>query len=264
MDLREGLGQAEEGGQAVPVLCWHEIAPGFLPSPTRVSPETFSRQLETLQQEGYRSLGLEHWVEGQGRAAPGERTVLLVFDDAYEGVYHHARPLLREAGYQATLFPVLDYIGRKANWDPAPRLRARTHMSEEQIAILLEEGWSLGLHGRSHRPLVGLDLEQLDAELVSARAELELRFDQLVKVISWPYGLSDRRARHLASAAGLRLGLGRFGGEGLFDLPRCMLYDSHGPQELRSLLAGTLPDRRQRWAARGAALSAWVASRRKS
>ena len=262
-DLRTGLPNVGDpiATEAVPVFCWHGISGGTLPSSTRVSRARFAAQLQGLADAQAQPLTLEDYDRQRGLRPVGSRQCLLVFDDGYESVLHHAFPLLAERGWTATVFPVLDFIGQRARWDPAAWLHAPRHLDRRQLNTLLDAGWQLGLHGRSHRPLDRCGLEVLDAELVSARADLELEFGLLIRVISWPWGLSDRRARRLAEAAGLHLGLGRAGSADPMDRPRRMIYGSHGPRAMARMLAGAEEDFRQRLAALGAGLSAELARR---
>jgi peptidoglycan/xylan/chitin deacetylase (PgdA/CDA1 family) len=265
LDLRAGLPRAPQATalEPVPVFCWHQIAPGPLPSPIRVSPATFRRQVQALAGAGAGPLSLEDYDACRGLRTPGSGACLLVFDDGYTGVRDHALPVLGELGWTAAVFPVLDFLGRRPGWDPARWLGNHAHLDREGLERLLDHGWQVGLHGRSHRPLDRCDLAVLDRELVEARAELELLLGILVRVISWPWGLSDRRARRLAEAAGLHLGLGRFGSEDPMDRPRSMVYSSHGPQHLEAMLAGRPPDLLQHLAALGAGLSAELARYRR-
>jgi peptidoglycan/xylan/chitin deacetylase (PgdA/CDA1 family) len=262
-DLRRGLPVlgATPDLESVPVFCWHGVAPGLMPSPTRVTPATFGRQLDGLAAAGARPLTLAEFDAAGGKRPVGSRECLLVFDDGYASVLEHAYPALAARGWTAAAFPVLGFIGRTASWDPAQRLGRCRHLDHKELGFLLEAGWQVGLHGRTHCPLDRCGLARLDTELVTARAELELELGILVKVISWPWGLSDRRARRLAEAAGLHLGLGRHGSNDPMDRPRRMVYASHGPADLARMLAGAPPDLRQRAAAWGASLSAELARR---
>lgn len=229
----------------------------------RVTPARFRLQLEGLAAAGATPLTLEQFDDCRGLREPGTRDCLLVFDDGYAGVEDHALPVIRELGFRAAVFPVLEFIGRPSSWDPARWLGTRAHMSRQSLERLLENGWGIGLHGRTHRPLDRCDLALLDRELVSARAELELELGILVRVISWPWGLSDRRARRLAEAAGLHLGLGRAGSADPMDRPRRMVYPWHTPGDLGRMLTGASPDGSQRLATLGALVSAELARLRR-
>jgi peptidoglycan/xylan/chitin deacetylase (PgdA/CDA1 family) len=250
-------------GRPIPVLVWHKVDPRPEPGLTRISPRRFRRQLAAL--EGWSSLDAAEFVARNGRMATHERLVLLCFDDAYASVAEHAAPALAERGLSGLLFPVLDCIGADNRWDRGLLGARFRHLDGQGLQRLLSEGWSLGLHGRSHRCLAGASLAVLDAELVSARAELELRFGRSVHLLAWPWGRCDRRAVRIAQAAGLRLAFGRCRGPvHPFCLPRYHVYPHHGPRALAAMLAGAPEDLVQRLAGGGAWLSSLLGSRPRS
>lgn len=245
----------------IPVLTWHKVSPRPEPGITVVGPARFRAQVEALRAGGARSLSLEAYLARRGRQEAGEGLCLLCFDDAYACVADEAYPVLRMAGFTATLFPVLDWIGRDNRWDRGLLGRRYPHLDEGGITRLLEAGWSLGLHGRTHCHLAGRSLVVLDRELVSARAELEQRFARAVHAVAWPYGRCDRRAVLVAQAAGLRLGFGRGGGGHPMCRDRHHLYAVHGPAQVAAMLGGAPPGPLQHVAGWGARLSSWIGGR---
>lgn len=250
----------------IPVLTWHKVSPRWEPGITVVSPQRFQRQVAVLVEAGTRTLSLEEYISRDGLQAEGENLVLLCFDDAYACVEEEAFPVLQRAGFTAALFPVLGWIGDWNRWDRGLLGRRFRHLDEAGIAALLERGWSLGLHGRSHCSLAGRPLEVLERELVEARSELESRFGRPVRALAWPFGLCDRRALRVAEAAGLRAGFGHLPrglpAAGLrLCRPRLAVYPLHGRRRLLQMLAGGGPDLLQELGARGAALSARIGGR---
>jgi peptidoglycan/xylan/chitin deacetylase (PgdA/CDA1 family) len=250
----------------IPVLTWHKVSPRWEPGITVVSPERFEIQVEALRAAGAQTLTLEEYILRDGRQAEDETLCLLCFDDAYECVDEWALPMLERAGFTAALFPVLGWLGDWNRWDRGLLGRRFRHLDEAGIRRLLAAGWSLGLHGYSHRSLVACPLEILECELVDARSELELRFERNVHAIAWPFGRCDRRAVRVAEAAGLRAGFGHAeaGSLGAFHpmcRPRLAVYPLHGEAALRRMLGGADADLLQRLARRGAGLSARIGGR---
>ena len=245
----------------IPVLTWHKVSPSWEPGITVVSPARFRLQIEALQAAGARPLSLEDYIARGGLQEEGGRRCLICFDDAYECVAEHAAPLLLKLGWPATLFPVLGWLGDWNRWDRGLLGRRFRHLDADGLRRLLDRGWSLGLHGRSHCRLCGRGLEELEREVVEARAELELLFGRSVHAIAWPYGRCDRRAVRVAQAAGLRVGFGRCRLEHPLCRPRHVVYPVHGPRALEAMLAGAGPDAWQRLAGCGAGLSSWIGGR---
>ncbi|MFA7332329.1 MAG: polysaccharide deacetylase family protein [Candidatus Delongbacteria bacterium] len=255
-----------EAWRPIPVLTWHKVSPRWEPGITVVSPARFRLQVEALKDAGAHSVSLAEYIRRDGLQEPGEGLCLLCFDDAYECVADEAFPVLRRAGLTAALFPVLGYLGEWNRWDRGLLGRRFRHLDEGGIRRLLEAGWSVGLHGYSHRALTGCSLSILERELVDARSELELTFGQTVHAIAWPFGRCDRRAVRVAEAAGLRAGFGQappFPNQAFHRLcrPRLAVYPLHGAAQLRAMWQGAGPDALQRLAGWGARLSALIGGR---
>lgn len=242
----------------IPVLTWHKVSPRREPGITALSPKRFQHQVKAMRAYGARAITLENWLQRKGMQEREEGLVLLCFDDAYACVAQYAAPMLAEAGFVATLFPVLDFLGKENLWDRGLLGRRFTHLDAAGIEALLEQGWSLGLHGRSHRQLAGRSLEVLDRELVTARSELELQFERNVHVVAWPFGRWDRRALLVAQAAGLRAGFGRGGNGHPMCRSRLMLYPHHDSSAVEAMLKGGSEDWIQRLAGLGASLSSFL------
>lgn len=84
-------------------------------------------------------------------------------------------------------------------------------MTWDQIRALARAGMDVESHSRSHRVLQTLDREELEAELVGSRAELETQLGRPVRAIAYPVGRRlGRGARWIREAlarAGYQLGL---------------------------------------------------------
>jgi peptidoglycan/xylan/chitin deacetylase (PgdA/CDA1 family) len=95
-------------GEALGIVTYHRVAetvPG-LPAPLcNVTPARFREHLTTLLQAGFRFLPLTKVLELRSRGElPPPRSVVLTFDDGFEGVYRHAWPVMRELGVPGTIF----------------------------------------------------------------------------------------------------------------------------------------------------------------
>lgn len=77
--------------------------------------------------------------------------------------------------------------------------------SEEQVAMALQySGLSLGAHSWNHPNLAGLDDGALREELVRPLEWLESRFQRVMRVLAYPYGLADAATEAAVLAAGYR------------------------------------------------------------
>jgi peptidoglycan/xylan/chitin deacetylase (PgdA/CDA1 family) len=169
-----------------------------------VAPRQFAAQMRLLRAKGYRACGIEDfvaWLGGQGPLPQG--AFVLTFDDGFLGVYEHARPVLAELGWPATVFLVSQLLGKRDVWTETENpgqtqpLLARHHI--EQMA---REGFSFHSHTRRHADLPTLDDGGLVDELAGARADLQDLLGHSVPYIAYPYGRYDDRVRNATIAAG--------------------------------------------------------------
>ena len=117
-------------------------------------PESFSRRLDHLDRNGYRTLSADEYLAilRRQREAP-ERAVLLTFDDGRGSFWSVAAPLLSRRGMRATVFLVPGRMGSRAALGPtldsspgAPRAELlREH--GEQALLSWEEVESLAASG---------------------------------------------------------------------------------------------------------------------
>jgi hypothetical protein len=157
----------------IPVFIYHDVEPAG-----------FSRELEFLRANGYRTIGLDEFIAAGERKSPGrERRVLLTFDDARRSFYEVALPALRSLGARATLF-VPSY------WVQPPAITgSQLFMSWQQVRECAESG-HVDVQSHAHRHTLVATSNQL---VGFATPRTLARYD----VYDWPM-------RH--TATGERLG----------------------------------------------------------
>ncbi|MBM3262057.1 MAG: polysaccharide deacetylase family protein [candidate division Zixibacteria bacterium] len=188
---------------AVPVLVYHNIDPRIEFSITRVSPTQFGRQMDFLAENGYRTATLAEVAEARRqRTLLPEKTVAIVFDDALEGVYDHALPVLVERSFVCTILPIVEYIGRLNTWDANIGWVRRPHMDWRQLAEASVSGMEIGSHTLRHPDLTALHDDMLCYELERSRFVLEDRIGCAVRALSCPFGRCSSRVVDRAFAAG--------------------------------------------------------------
>lgn len=102
------------------------------------------------------------------------------------------------------MFLVSDFIGRRNRWDSNPGFLSFTHLTRPQIRELVQAGWTIGSHTRSHRCLIGMVDKQLKSELKESRKILEDLSGHPVEYIVPPFGKADRRVIETALDCGYR------------------------------------------------------------
>ncbi len=191
------------GRRGVPVLMYHQVAPhaaGSRLNAWRVPPEGFDRQLELLARRGLRGVALRDLLDDPPR--PGDRRVVLTFDDGYDGVRTEALPRLLRRAFSATVFVVSGKLGGTNDWDGEPPGDAL--LSEEGVRELAASGLEIGSHGATHRALPALGDEELVAETRGSRERLEGVVGAPVVSFCYPYGAWDARAESAVRTAGYR------------------------------------------------------------
>ncbi|MBN2355981.1 polysaccharide deacetylase family protein [candidate division KSB1 bacterium] len=186
------------------ILAYHMVEPRFDVSVTRVTPKQFGRQIETALQLGYRFRTL---AQALTHPYKDEKTIVLTFDDGYASVYQHAFPILRACTIPATIFIIVDYIGKLDTWDVNFGNICFPHLSWREIEALAAAGWEIGSHGLTHRDLTRLNREEQYEELYRSKANLEQTLTLTIDSISYPFGRVNPSISHLCREIGYRRGV---------------------------------------------------------
>lgn len=146
---------------AIPVFTYHDVEPA-----------EFSRDLEFLATNGYRTLCLEEYLAARSRGRRQERAVLLTFDDARKSFLTVALPLLRTFKARAVLFVPTYWM--KPPSQPVDDL----FMSWQDVRACAESG-IVDVESHAHRhALVAVASQLMDFAHPQARE----RFD----IYDWP------------------------------------------------------------------------------
>lgn len=231
----------------LPILMYHKI--GDPPADSKlqklwVSTGQFERQMAYLSRGGYRALTFKdiyaHWDKG---ASLPPKPVLITFDDGYENNYSKAFPILRDFGFRATLFVVVQSVGWENHWhDPATEARIPM-ITWAQLKELQQAGWEIGSHTMNHPNLTKLELKEVLAEMEKSRRILEEFLGETPYTFAYPYGAGEdnEAIRQKAKEAGYRIAVGVHAGkwsiekiqESPYNLPRVFvrrddnLFDFH-------------------------------------
>src|ERR1017187_8763640 len=117
-----------------------------------VSESAFRSQISWLRESGWAGLSVGQALEG-----PRERAVAITFDDGTETDLIVAAPLLKAAGFQATFYITVGFLGQRGYLSPA------------QLRELAQLGFEIGCHSMTHPYLSDLDSRGLQREIVEGR-----------------------------------------------------------------------------------------------
>jgi peptidoglycan/xylan/chitin deacetylase (PgdA/CDA1 family) len=158
----------------------------------------------------------------EGEALP-PRSVMITFDDGYADLAEFAFPVLRDAGFSATVFVVTGLLGGTSAWDEPVGGGAHRLLDAAAIAIWSKQGIEFGAHTRSHANLARLPAPRVEEEVVGSRADLEAVVGGPVYAFAYPWGAADERARAVVTSQ-FPIAFDRVGG---------MNFDGANPHRLR-------------------------------
>jgi peptidoglycan/xylan/chitin deacetylase (PgdA/CDA1 family) len=209
------------------VLAYHDIT-RLRTTDYQVTPHLLRRHVEWLRRANFEIVSLLEIRDrlNVGRSVDGLAAV--TFDDALVGVHREALPILVDLEVPATLFPVTDRIGRRAEWWPG----SDRVMTAAQLRETVELGIEIGAHTRTHVSLPGLSDSELRREVQGSRKALQDLLGVPVEFFAYPFGHVDRAALEAVAAAGYTAACTFQNGRVLqgadpFLLPRLTMWRGH-------------------------------------
>lgn len=243
--------EAADRHAAIPILMYHAIAddvddkvhPYFR---TVTRPATFALQVALMKRIGYRAITLAQAArlldQPDAERDSSIKHVVLTFDDGFRDFYTTAFPVLRDAGFNATVFVSSDFIGK-------PFVTGRDCLRAGELRELCAEGIEFGSHSASHRLLVELPLEELVTEVSRSKLIIEDLSGSPVTSFSYPYRFPEenlgftRSLGRLLDTHGYRAGVTTAIGRSRAEsdrrfLPRLPINDCDDDLLLRAKLDG--------------------------
>jgi peptidoglycan/xylan/chitin deacetylase (PgdA/CDA1 family) len=187
------------------VLCYHAVSDDW-PAMLALPGERLERQLTHLVERGYRGATFTEAVHDP----PAPRTVAVTFDDGFRSVIDRALPILERLGLPGTLFAPTAHIGQPGprtwpgtdRWLGTPHEHELAAMTWDDLGALVNAGWEIGSHTRTHPRLTELAGEPLARELAASRDDCRQRLGRPCESLAYPYGDVDRRVARAAREAG--------------------------------------------------------------
>lgn len=183
-----------------PILMYHSINYQVNPGSEKlvVSPAVFERQMRFLKTNRYNVISLEALaglIRDKKRIPP--RTVALTFDDGYKDNYAYAFGVLRKYNFPATIFIIINEVGRPEN----------DRLSWDEIKDMTDSGIiDFGSHTLGPKPLIDIkNEEELKKQVFVSRKILEEKLGRQVNIFSYPEGRFNDRIRQLVIDAGYKV-----------------------------------------------------------
>jgi len=181
----------------VPILMYHSInthiAEGM--SGLVVSPDTFDRQMSFLRAHNYNVIPLEDMIAliRDNKKIP-PKTVAITFDDGYVDNYNYAFPVLKKYHIPATIFVIINEVGRKEedrlNWAQIKEMRGSGLVT-------------FGSHTLGPMRLVDIRSgQELKDQIFRSKKILEDKLAVKINLFSYPEGSFNKQIRQVVIDAG--------------------------------------------------------------
>jgi peptidoglycan/xylan/chitin deacetylase (PgdA/CDA1 family) len=188
-----------------PVLAYHKISPHKEFGLTTIHPEIFEKHLQLIHKSGFTPLT---FIDLHANPELPDKPVIITFDDGYESLYQYALPILNNYGLKAVIYVLSDYIGRINNWEAYKIQRRHRHLNVDQIQKLVDSGFEIGSHGKSHSYLPALNNYQLKQELEVSKKEISDITGRDIISFCYPYGVSNMQIEENVKKSGYRFAVG--------------------------------------------------------
>ncbi len=218
--------------KGIPIFMYHKI--GDPPEGSKmpnlwISKAMFRKQLDYIKKNGYTPILFrdlyDHW---DGKKSLPEKPVLLTFDDGYLNNYTDALPILKEYGYRATIYVVVQTVGWDNAWhNPASEVRIKM-VSWDQLKEMRAAGWEVGSHTMNHPRLHQLTLKEAEIEMEKSRRVIGEFLGEAPDSFAYPYGAGadDARLQGIAKKCGYRSAVsvhaGKWDNDGCKARPYCL------------------------------------------
>lgn len=191
--IKEGDVQTDNG---IPIIMYHHVLQDqentkYRNTPTTVSTDALHFQFESINELGFETIQFDELKKYlQGHINLPAKVVILTFDDGLKSVYRYAYPLLKEFGFNATLFVITSRI-QQTPQDWAPDTLQFLSVSEYQKmkdhADL--QSHSHAMHHYQHfKPAAPQsDYQTLYIDLIRSKQELTA-LDSKPQYFAYPFG----------------------------------------------------------------------------
>ncbi|MBN1914053.1 MAG: polysaccharide deacetylase family protein [Candidatus Omnitrophica bacterium] len=182
----------------VPILMYHSVCENPVEgNRLAVSTDTFRRQMHFLKRHNYNILTLEQLadlIKNKKKIPP--RAVAITLDDGYRDNFDCAFPVLKEYGIPATLFLIVDEIGRPQ----------KDRLFWEEIFKMRDSGVIVfGSHCLGPDPLTKIKTDDgLRRQIFDSKRILEEKLGRPVDVFSYPEGRFNDKIRKMVIEAGYK------------------------------------------------------------
>lgn len=180
-----------------PIVTYHYVEyvadpADFIRKSLDVNPALFERQLKQLSQADYHSYFVRDIPDiFDGKISYDPKSIILTFDDGYEDFYTGAFPLLKKYQMKATIYIIVDKIGKTG------------YLTKAQIKELLASNLvEVGSHTLDHVYLKQAAAKTASKQILESKKQLEELFGIKIFSFAYPYGAFNQATVDLVKEAG--------------------------------------------------------------
>ena len=215
-------------------LCYHGV--GSQGDYYSLRKSKFIKQLKYLV-ENYKALSLGdvgNIVDGDKKI--NKNSFVLTFDDGYRGLLN-----IKEEIKKLNIKPIIFVLASPDKVDREELANNEIFLSNDDIRVLLADGWGLGCHGMKHKNLFSLNDCELKEEIEKAREILQKEFNVDVESYAYPKGRYNKKIIKIVKDAGFKMAFSMDDGFissdiDFFNIPRIGINGSHNFIEFKSTL----------------------------
>lgn len=228
---------------SVPVLLYHHILPDeakensytWKNNNITIAISEFTRQMQIIKDSGYTVVTMEELVEYvKGQRTLPKKSVVICFDDGYLSNTYYAAPILRQFGYKATIFAIMQfYVNGK--YQPNYIIEDLQHFSPYDLEPN-KDVFTVQCHTyNNHNHLPTQTYNQIYNDLMLSQNSFRTRF------FAYPYGEYNATVKKAVQDAGFEAAFTTVErnvvvGDDLFELPRRTITSPMSDDTFRSIL----------------------------
>ncbi len=172
----------------VPILTYHSIDNSD--SVISIDTTIFKDQMRFLKDYSFNVISLNEVVMHIRKRLPfAEKSIAITFDDGFKNVFSDAFPVLKEYGFNATVFLTTNYCERLNNWPGQPAfIKAQPLLSWMDIKEMSRSGIQFGAHTHNHPSLTKIPIKDAENEILLSKKMIEDKLQEEINSFAYPYG----------------------------------------------------------------------------
>lgn len=228
-DFKNGI--LKYNDKSIPVIMYHSID-YEAGNELRIPKETFREQMKYLKDNGYTTLTFDELYSFMTNNKPvPEKSVVLTFDDGYKDNYDNAYPILKEYGFNATIFVITNCIDKD-----------KAFLTSKQLNEMEKNGIDIESHTLNHDKLDRLSYDKQVETLKGSKDYLEKLLNKKIKYIGYPYGEYNNNTIKSAKDTGYNMAFTTESGwankqQGIYTLHRVYISANHSIKEFERRIA---------------------------